>query len=239
MQGCKTKRNSNQELEMMKKILLIALIFTAVLLNSGTSFAYNADMAESSKCSRYFAMYEDAFNMPNNLIRAVAITESGRYVKGAGRQAWPWTVNAQGKGYHFASKREAIKAVNEFRAQGIKSIDVGCMQVNLMYHPEAFHSLEQAFEPKYNIGYAAQFLMDKFTKARNWEAAIGLYHSGVPERGKDYTKQVYSAWKVEDKSRSQVAFLDKRIEVFDSPRLSYGSDMGKITMDSLAILGRD
>ena len=226
---------------MINKLLSISLLFALVVFNYNKSFAYDAELAESSKCSRYFAMYEDVFHMPNNLIKAVAITESGKYVKSAGRpMAWPWTVNAQGRGYHYANKREAIKAVAEFRAKGIKSIDVGCMQVNLMYHPEAFHNLEQAFEPKYNIGYAAQFLRDKFTQARTWQAAVGLYHSGVAELSKDYVKQVYSTWRMEDKSAEQVAYLDKpEIEVFDFPRRTNNKDVSDITKSALSILRRD
>jgi hypothetical protein len=226
---------------MVNKLLSIALLFAAVIFNCNTSFAYDAEFAESSKCSRYFAMYEDVFHMPSNLIKAVAITESGKYVKSAGRpMAWPWTVNAQGKGYHYASKREAIKAVNEFRAKGVKSIDVGCMQVNLMYHPEAFHNLEQAFEPKYNIGYAAQFLRNKFTQARTWQSAVGLYHSGVAELSKDYVKQVYNTWRREDRSSEQLAYLDKpEIEVFDAPTHGYDKDVGDITKSALSILRRD
>ena len=225
---------------MVNKLLSLIVLFMLLAFNGHVAFAYDAELAESSKCSRYFAAYEDTFHMPSNLIKAVAITESGKYVKSARKSmAWPWTVNAQGKGYHYASKREAIRAVSEFRAKGIKSIDVGCMQVNLMYHPEAFHNLEQAFEPRYNIGYAAQFLRDKFTQARNWQAAVGLYHSGVAELSRDYIKQVYSVWRIEDKSMQQVASLDRlEIEVFDAPGIS-NKDVSGITKDALAILRRN
>ncbi len=219
------------------------LLFIAVLvLTSSKSFAYDAVLAESSKCGRYFAMYEDAFHMPSNLIKAVSVTESGRYSKAAGRAvAWPWTVNAQGKGYYFNNKREAIKAVNEFRAQGIKSIDVGCMQINLMYHPEAFRNLEQAFEPKYNVGYAAKFLRDKYTQARNWRDAIGLYHNGVAELNRGYIETVYSAWRREDKSM-EVAALDEKafIRVSDSPKSASAStsDVSAITKSALGLFDR-
>lgn len=219
-----------------KNILFIAVL----ILTSSKSFAYDADMAESSKCSRYFAMYENAFHMPSNLIKAVAITESGKYAKAAGRPvAWPWTVNAKGKGYHYANKREAIKAVNEFRAQGVKSIDVGCMQVNLMYHPEAFRNLEQAFEPKYNVGYAAKFLKDKYAQAGSWKEAVGLYHNGVTELNRGYIEQVYSAWRLEDKS-VQVSSLEKPvISVSEAPRdAATDKDVSEITKSALGLFDR-
>lgn len=219
-----------------KTILFIAVC----LLTSNKSFAYDVELAESSKCGRYFAMYEQAFHMPSNLIKAVAVTESGRYAKAAGRHvAWPWTVNAKGKGYYFANKREAIKAVNEFRAQGIKSIDVGCMQINLMYHPEAFRNLEQAFEPKYNVGYAAKFLRDKYIQARSWKEAIGLYHNGVAELNRGYIEQVYNAWRREDKPMEVASLERSYISVTDSSKSpANNSDVKAITKSALDMFDR-
>ena len=71
---------------------------------------------------------------------------------------WPWTVTWGGKGRYFANKQEAVQTVKGLKASGIKNIDVGCMQINLMYHPNAFKSVEEVFNPESNIGYASQFL---------------------------------------------------------------------------------
>ncbi len=223
---------------MVIKFVSAALLLASIFISS-LSFAYDADLAESSKCSRYFALYEDVFHMPSNLIKAVSVTESGKYVKSAGKAvAWPWTVNAAGKGYHYANKREAMRAVVDFRAKGVKSIDVGCMQINLMYHPEAFRNLEQAFEPKYNIGYAAQFLRNKFAQARNWQGAIGLYHNIDPQINKNYIKQVYSAWRIEDKS-VQLAYAEKPfISVTNAPESPVDEAVSAITKNSLLTFER-
>lgn len=224
----------------MNKKILSALLFVTTICIANVSLAYDAELAESSKCSRYFSMYEEANHMPSNLIRAVSVTESGKYIKSAGRpQAWPWTVNAAGKGYYFANKREAIRAVNEFRAQGIKSIDVGCMQINLKHHPEAFRNLEQAFEPKYNIAYAAKFLMDNYTKARSWKEAIGLYHNGISELNRDYIAQVYSAWRIEDGKSTQIAFLEKpRVGAATASRFGENVDVDSVAKNVMSTFDR-
>jgi len=60
---------------------------------------------------------------------------------------WPWTINAEGQGPYFATRAEAISAVQRLQEQGVRSIDVGCMQVNLLHHPQAFATMEQAFDP--------------------------------------------------------------------------------------------
>ena len=186
---------------MILRIIIAKILFVVTVMGANVSSAYDAELAESSKCSRYFTLYEQEYHVPSNLIRAIGITESGKLVKSnKQRMAWPWTVNAKGKGYYFKSKREAIRAVKKFQAKGIKSIDVGCMQIKLKYHPEAFENLEQAFEPKYNIGYAAKFLHTKYLKLRNWKSAVGSYHNGKPSRHRKYIKKVYSAWRIADKS---------------------------------------
>ncbi len=220
------------------KLKFILTIFSFFVLSIGNAQAYDMELAEASKCSRYFSIYESAFHMPSNLLRAVATTESGKYIKTASRPlAWPWTINVQGKGYQFRNKRETIRAVKQFQREGAKSIDVGCMQINLMYHPEAFRNLEQALEPRYNIVYAAQFLREKYEKAGNWKTAIGLYHNADPAFNKDYIKRVYAAWRMEDKS-FQMASLDKPyISVTNTPKAAE-ADISDITKNVLATFDR-
>src|SRR5690606_29172097 len=73
---------------------------------------------------------------------------------------------------------------------GKESIDVGCMQVNLKHHPKAFDSIEQAFNPKHNIGYAASFLREKYEQLGTWSQAIAHYHSATHHLGEKYKKNV-------------------------------------------------
>ena len=80
------------------------------------------------------------------------------------------------------------------QARGVQSIDVGCMQVNLMHHPAAFASLEQAFDPAANAAYAARFLTALYADTRDWTRATAFYHSQTPERGELYQKRVAAVW---------------------------------------------
>jgi hypothetical protein len=65
------------------------------------------------------------------------------------------------------------------RALEHRFVDVGCMQVNLHYHPDAFASLDDAFDPTSNADYGAQLLVQLYqAEARGrWDIAVGLYHS--------------------------------------------------------------
>ena len=121
--------------------------------------------------------------------------ESGRPDPAGGLPLpWPWTINVEGQGAFFDSEAAAIAAVRASQARGTRSIDVGCMQVNLMHHPHAFANLAQAFDPASNADYAARFLRELFAQTGSWPQAAGLYHSATPELGAAYRKQVLAAW---------------------------------------------
>jgi hypothetical protein len=198
-----------KEMKLMIKKIVLTLTVLSAFFNIASAYSAEVDVSESSRCNRYFSLYERKNHMPSNMLRAIAITESGRYSKEAGRPlAWPWTINVHGKGYQYNSKDEVIAAVKQFQAAGKTSIDVGCMQINLKYHPDAFTNLEQAFEPRYNIAYAAKFLTDKYKTEGSWEAAISNYHNADDSIGGKYVSLVNKAWRAEDKSVS-VAWLDR------------------------------
>ena len=86
----------------------------------------------------------------------------------------------------FRTKAEAIARVRQLQSQGVRSIDVGCLQINLMYHPDAFRDLDEAFDPLANARYAVDFLTSLKEKTGSWEQASAAYHSFNPELGSAY-----------------------------------------------------
>ena len=154
-----------------------------------------AGAARANECEAAAAAGEQAAGLPMNLLAAVGRVESGR--RGAdGRVApWPWSVNAAGEGHYLASASEAMALVQSLQARGIRSIDVGCFQVNLLYHPEAFASLADAFDPAANGLAAARFLRTLHDAAGDWDAAVGRYHSADPGLGLPYMRQVLASWR--------------------------------------------
>jgi len=179
--------------------ILVAVMLAAMPVSP--SFALQSSpstdaMIEGAKlCTRHLPRYEREYAIPTHLLSAIASTESGRFHEGLGMKLpWPWSINANGKSYFFDSKEDAISAVRKLRARGVQSIDVGCMQVNLYHHPEAFASLNEAFEPQNNIAYAASFLRSLYDEGGSWKRAAGNYHSRTPSLGAEYVGQVYDSW---------------------------------------------
>jgi hypothetical protein len=162
----------------------------------GPAFADSGLLTGSTRllCPQAIAAAEQAHAIPARLLAAIGRVESGRPDSSGAVLPWPWTINAEGQGRFFDSKAEAIAAVRALQAQGVQSIDVGCMQVNLMHHPDAFASLDQAFDPMANAEYAAGFLRRLYAQTNNWPEAAAQYHSATPGLADDYRRKVMMAW---------------------------------------------
>ena len=165
-----------------------------ILPATTAAFAGQPDLP-LNPCEQAGIAAERAMGLPSGLLLAIGRVESGRWDPASGRvTAWPWTINAAGKGQWFETKEMAAQTVAALLDGGTRSIDVGCFQVNLLYHPLAFASLGQAFDPDANARYAARFLLSLYGRAGSWEAAVEAYHSADPTLGFTYRRQVFSAW---------------------------------------------
>jgi hypothetical protein len=77
---------------------------------------------------------------------------------------------------------------------GVSIIDVGCFQVDLFYHPHAFASLDEAFDPDANARAAARILSLGRLASTGWDGAIAAYHSASPLIGAAYLQKVRAVW---------------------------------------------
>ena len=152
-------------------------------------------VAQGLLCRSAVASAERVHGIPAQLLAAINRVESGRPDPATGAvHPWPWTIDVEGAGAFFNTKAEAIAAVRAAQARGIQSIDVGCAQINLMHHPDAFASFDEAFDPAANAKVAARFLTSLHTRLGNWEDAVAAYHSATPALGVPYRQAVYSNW---------------------------------------------
>jgi hypothetical protein len=172
-----------------------ALSASILVLLPGLAAAEPAAPAAGQLCLPAIAVAEREGRLPAHLLRSIAQVESGRLDPVTRRPVpWPWAINVAGTGHYFETKEAAVAAVRGFLANGIRSIDVGCAQVNLMHHPAAFASLEQAFDPQSNASYAARFLNSLYRTTRSWPLAAAGYHSMTPALGIPYARRVMAMW---------------------------------------------
>ncbi len=164
--------NLSQEMEIAEKVVAQPRVFELCEIA--------ADRAEAR------------YQIKSNLLQTIASVESGRWNVEAGRRvAWPWAVHANGRGWYFKTKAEAVAAVQELQRKGITNIDVGCMQINLKYHGTAFQNLDEAFDPQKNADYSARFLKKLYERNKqDWSKTAMHYHSRNMRLGNNYKSRL-------------------------------------------------
>jgi hypothetical protein len=150
------------------------------------------DVQQAALCAAAIARAEQHRSFPPGLLPTIGKVESGRPITSMGDvRAWPWTIEADGTGLYFESKAAAVAWARQGLARGVRFMDVGCMQVDLQMHPNAFATLEDAFDPIINAEYAAKYLQSLAVEAGgNWNIATGLYHSHTPDLAASYRNRV-------------------------------------------------
>jgi soluble lytic murein transglycosylase-like protein len=124
-------------------------------------------------CEREIQAAAAKYGIPEGILYSVGLTETGR--KGS---LSPFAMNVEGKAHFSASQQEAIAIFQAARRQGMKLIDIGCMQINHHFHGENFSSPEEMFDPKRNVEYAAKFLRNLHDRHETWTMAVARYHAG-------------------------------------------------------------
>ncbi len=162
---------------------------------SSAAAAIEAGAKVWSACLEAVARAEEEAGLPRHLLRAIATVESGRRDEADNRwKPWPWTINNAGDSYFLDAKADAVATVEGLQGEGETNIDVGCMQVNLRYHPDAFETLEEAFDPAANTAYAARLLRSLYNRHRSWVFAVALYHSPKYKHSFRYRQRVMRTW---------------------------------------------
>jgi Transglycosylase SLT domain len=172
------------------------LLLSLAFLLAVSVTAHAAPVREPSiLCEQAINRAEAVGHTPLGMLAAVGQVESGRPDPRTGEmRPWPWAIDADGIGQFFSTKAQAIAAVAALQAQGVHSIDVGCMQVNLLHHPDAFSSLDQAFDPSANTAFAARFLNVLYNRTGSWPKSIAAYHSDTPLFADQYQRRVLAMW---------------------------------------------
>lgn len=136
-------------------------------------------------CVREILLAQMRHDIPDNLLLGIGLQESGLYRDGE-LTVWPYAANAEGRGKYFETEAEATAWVAAQQQAGVKSIDVGCMQINMLWHPDAFDSVTEGFNPARNVEYAAKYLARLYRSKGSWREAAAAYHSRTEELGQAY-----------------------------------------------------
>ncbi|EPX78001.1 lytic transglycosylase domain-containing protein [Salipiger mucosus] len=142
--------------------------------------------ADEDVCAAHIKSAQNRYGIPNDILLGIGLQETGQKADHGKLAPWPWSANAAGRGRWFDNKDDSLEWVRHQLDSGTDSVDVGCMQINLRWHPEAFNSLEDAFDPASNVDYAARLLVRLRKQVGSWELAAGSYHSFTPKYRQRY-----------------------------------------------------
>lgn len=124
-------------------------------------------------CERELARAAAKYEIPLQILYAVALTESG-----TGKGLQPLMLHIEGKDHIPATLPEALTLFRAANERGVKLIDIGCMQVNWYWHREEFNSLEEIFDPRLNVEQGARFLQVLRKRHGSWTMAAARYNAG-------------------------------------------------------------
>jgi len=162
---------------MLEKPMTNAVLVFVILM-----LATNITLAKAETIPSMYHKIAIENNIPTAILYAVALAESAtkihsRKIKSGLYKPWPWTLNVAGIPRRYPTRKSAYKGLIYFLQQGIKSIDIGIMQINWRYHHKKLGTPWQALEPIHNTRTGARILSDEYKKTGEWKQAIGRYHS--------------------------------------------------------------
>jgi soluble lytic murein transglycosylase-like protein len=169
----------------MFMIKAVMIFYLVLLLDISNLYASDKELPSKGVCHAAINVFERLHKIPKGLLHAISSTESVNN---------PWAVNREGESFYFENQDQATSFVQKSKSLGYKNIDVGCMQVSLLYHGSNFKTIDEAFHPITNINYAAIFLKQLYQETGSWKKAIKYYHSRDQRFNQKYLAKVMNIW---------------------------------------------
>lgn len=123
------------------------------------------------QCVSHFQAGEETYGIPAGLLYAMSVVESGR-----GGVPWPWAINRAGQAVFAPTREDALKLMRDDAGAVREDVAIGCMQIYLKWHVQAFPVPEEVLEPSVNVAYAAHYLRALRDRYGSWVEAVRHYH---------------------------------------------------------------
>lgn len=156
-----------------------------VILSLLAPLAAGATSSDADVCDRAAADASVATGVPIEIMQAITRTETG-HMRDGRFTPWPWAINRAGAGAWPPTRRAALQLVQAELTAGRRNVDIGCFQINIRWHGDAFDTIGDMFDPTQNAVYAAEFLSRLREEFGTWDAAVGAFHSRRPEAATRY-----------------------------------------------------
>lgn len=107
---------------------------------------------------------------------------------------YPWVLRTGSAPFYGDDFFETKKVLIRYLTKS-QSVDVGMMQINVKWHAHRVSEPVDLLDPLTNVRVGAEILNELFDRyPNNAIKAIGLYHSGTPEKAARYGKTVWRVY---------------------------------------------
>eukprot|EP01037_Dinobryon_pediforme_P007304 gene7304-7375_t len=170
-------RTLKQMFGLLMLVLVPTFIFNPLPVQAGEA---------AGRCEAEMTRAAQRNHVPVAVLYAVGLTETGR-------RGWlnPYAMNIEGRPYFAKDLPDAVRAFTQAKQQGLRLIDIGCMQIDHHYHAQNFRSLDDMFDPQQNVAYAVQMLQQLKAQHGSWTLAVARYHAG-PNKTEEQRRYVCS-----------------------------------------------
>lgn len=176
-------------------------------------------VGQSQLCERAAQAASRSYDVPLEILLGITLIETGR-TRDSSLKPWPWTLNVAGQGYWMKNKQDALERAGDAVSKGRLSFDVGCFQLNYLWHSDNFSSLDQMLDPQINANYAARFLSQLYVEFGNWDRAVAAYHSRTPQIGQRYLEKFNRI-----SANIDLGTFEERNAMATTPSLTFGAGL--------------
>jgi len=145
----------------------LGLAIGAFLVGAPLLMSSPAKAGPRSACLDAVRTAEARYDLPDGLLVAVALAESGLHAH---------ALNIDGRAYYPDSRAEARRLLAGASAR--QSVMAGCVQVNAQVH--AANGSDWPLDPQKSADWAARYLRQQYDAAGNWADALRRWNGAGP-----------------------------------------------------------
>ena len=173
----------------MRKAIVAAV--AALLLSTGSENTLASSVPSFLDGSVFYDNYLKT-DIDPLLLYSISLAESAYKRDQSSVGPYRYAIQHNGKSYYPPTKQEASAILDKLLKSGAKNIDVGFMQVNLLWNGDRVESPHDLFDTITSINVASEILLEAMhSSPDDIKVAIGRYHTwNDPVRGMVYANRV-------------------------------------------------
>lgn len=167
-------------------------------------FLPNLTMARAqANCDAIVEQAAQKFDVPAGLMSAMSRVLLEQSDTRQMVQTTPWAIKQGAHVLTFETAADMEAELENLILNGDEDLNLGCMQLNLIWHGDHFHSLQDMMHPTKSADYAAKVLSELYKEHGSWQKTIRAFHGPAT----DTQEYVNSVLRLYDTRKSVPSYL--------------------------------